>query len=78
MTAGLRRMRLSKDYDELEAGDVYECDPVRAQWIEENGYGSEDTGEPKVMPRRKRDESPSEDEPEPERAKVPPRRRRGR
>ena len=77
MTAGLRRMRLSKDYAGLEAGEVYECDPLRAQWIEENGYGSEDTGETKVT-RRQKKESPSEDEPEPERAQAPPRRRRGR
>jgi len=72
---GLKRIKLSEDYAGQQAGSIYVCDPLRAEWLLENDHGREAT-KADLSPKPKRVKV--EDEPEPEEEAPKPRRRKGR
>ena len=53
----MKQLRLKKAYGGKSEGDIYECDDLRAVWLEENGFVQGDPGESEKdarTPRRRR------------------------
>ena len=73
MGDGLKRIKLSQDYDDLKAGDIYVCDPLRAEWLLENDHGREATAADLAPKRRAKDDEEKPESPAP----VKVRRRKG-